>query len=105
LSIDLDTSAEKVDATLVEDKGEESDTDENDSESPSAPTIELKVALGNLDDNNPAIALLAEVDDDETEEKQDANDSVGSRQVVSERLNASNETNTKKRKVLIEELS
>lgn len=99
--LDLDASAEHLDATLVEDKGEESDTDE--SESPIAPTIELKVALGKLDDN-PAIALLAD-EDNETEEEKEVSDSVKSQGVVSEMLKASDEKNVKKRKVLIEDLS
>lgn len=103
--VDLDASVEKVDATLVEDNDEEegSDKDENVSESPSGPTIELKVALGKLDDN-PAIALLA--DDEETEEKQNVNESMESRGAVSDMLvESSDEKSTKKRKVLIEELS
>lgn len=86
---------------MVEDKGEGSDADE--SESPTSPTIELKVALGKLDDN-PAIALLAD-DDNETEAKEDANDSAEPRGVLSEILKASSEKTAKKRKVLIEELS
>ena len=110
MSLDLDSSAEKVDAALVEVNGEEegSDKDENESESSCGPTIELKVALGKLDDN-PVVTLLLASDDEEIEEKQNVNERMELSQegaVVSDMLTESSEKkSTKKRKVLIEELS
>jgi hypothetical protein len=109
LSLDLDSSAGKVDAALVEVNGEEerSDKDENELESSCGPTIELKVALGKLDDN-PVVTLLLATDDEEIEEKQNVNESMESQEgaVVSDMLTESSEKkSTKKRKVLIEELS
>lgn len=106
MSLDLDSSAEKVDAALVEVIGG-SDNDENESESSCGPTIELKVALGKLDDN-PVVTLLLPSDDEEIEEKQNVNESMESQEgaVVSDMLTESSEKkSTKKRKVLIEELS
>jgi hypothetical protein len=61
------------------------------------------VALGKLDDS-PVLALLA--DDEENEDQQSVNDSMQSRGAVSDMLTeSSDEKSTKKRKVLIEELS
>lgn len=81
LFTDLDGSEVQLDTTLVEDKdsgedendgNDESDTEENEPVG-GAPTIELKVALGSLDEN-PGIALLADASDNEKETEKNSKD-------------------------------
>ncbi len=72
LYVELDGSdaQQQIDATLVEDKDEDSSDDESDSQNEtlsSAPTIELKVAMGKLDENPGLCALLAADKDTEGE--------------------------------------
>jgi hypothetical protein len=110
----LDGSEAQLDATLVEDKSEdEESSDESDpeDESSAAPTIELKVSLGRLDEN-PAIAMLAGDSDDEDANEKEIDDSSedvkrSNLKVVSETIkkDETNPSSTKKRKVLIQELS
>ena len=100
-----------------EESDEESSSDEAQIDSVSGgPTIELKVALGSLDEN-PAIAMLAGDSDDgdsdrQEKEKQEGNtnndkkvSTLREAGVSGEAPNAERDGKTKKRKVLIEELS
>ncbi len=123
LYVELDDSDTKqqIDATLVEDKEEDDSDEESDSQNElsSAPTIELKVALGKLCEN-PGISALLDADKDTEGEEQTTkvtlNDSeeaekVNSHEkVVSEvtdqgKQNVATSTTSKKRKALIQELS
>lgn len=119
-ALDGSEQQHQLDATLVEDNDESDDESDSQLEPSSAPTIELKVALGKLDENPGLDALLAaEVQSsDHGDVKQVANgkkhknngdeSKAASLKIVSESTSQKETTassTNKKRKVLIEELS
>jgi hypothetical protein len=120
---DSDTK-QQIDDALVEDKEEDASDDESDSQNElsSSPTIELKVALGKLEEN-PGISALLDADKDtkgeeqttkvtlndieeaEKAEKANSREKVVSKVTDQGKQNVTTSTTSKKRKALIQELS
>jgi len=120
---DSDTK-QQIDDGLVEDKEEDASDDESDSQNElsSSPTIELKVALGKLEENPGISALLDadkdtkgeehttkvtlnDIEEDEKAEKANSREKVVSKVTDQGKQNVTTSTTSKKRKALIQELS